>query len=74
MLRCWCHEHFSLWFAFFVGFGSVGTIIEGPIIGFIAEHYGWKSTFYIMIVLSLLSAITMLKAARANDRIQKNEF
>lgn len=59
---------------FINGFGSVGTIIEGPIIGFIAEHYGWKSTFYIMIVLSLLSAITMLKAARANDRIQKNEF
>ena len=56
------------------GFGSVGTIIEGPIVGFIAEHYGWESTFYVMIVMSLLSVVTMLKAARLNDRLRQNVF
>jgi len=56
------------------GFGSVGTIIEGPIVGFIAEHYGWESTFYLMIILSLLSALAMYRAARLNDQLRQNVF
>ncbi|XP_065066800.1 uncharacterized protein LOC135692557 [Rhopilema esculentum] len=59
---------------FINGFGSVGTIMEGPIVGFIAEHYGWESTFYVMIVLSLMSVVTMLRAARLNDRLRQNVF
>ena len=56
------------------GFGSVGTIVEGPVVGFIAEHYGWKSTFYLMIGLSLMSVLTMIRAARLNDRLRQNVF
>eukprot|EP00794_Sanderia_malayensis_P006013 gene6013-6711_t len=56
------------------GFGSVGTIIEGPLVGFIAQYYGWKSSFYLMICLSILSCFTMLRAARTNDRLRQNIF
>ena len=31
------------------GFGSVGTFLEGPIIGLVSEHYGWGGMFYLMI-------------------------
>jgi len=45
------------------GFGSVGTVIQGPLIATVATHFGWSSTFYIMIALTLVSAAAILKAA-----------
>lgn len=46
----------------FLGFGSVGTFLEGPIIGLISAHYGWSGMFYMMIGLSGVGALAVLRA------------
>lgn len=46
----------------FLGFGSVGTFLEGPIIGLISAHYGWSGMFYLMIGLSGVGALAVLQA------------
>ena len=45
------------------GFGSVGAIIEGPFIAFILLHCGWSGAFYVMVLLTLLSAVAIGKPA-----------
>ncbi|XP_019625469.1 PREDICTED: putative glycerol-3-phosphate transporter 5 [Branchiostoma belcheri] len=47
---------------FINGFGSVGTVLQGPIIGAIAEWYGWEGTFYFMIVVSLIATFCICRA------------
>lgn len=54
------------------GFGSLGTIIEGPIIGFVSTMYGWSGMFYLMIFLSLLGSFMVLKAAYIQKSQEKN--
>lgn len=45
------------------GFGSFGTCLEGPVIGYISAQYGWSGMFYIMIGLSFLGTLTVFRAA-----------
>ncbi|XP_078597172.1 uncharacterized protein LOC144873566 isoform X3 [Branchiostoma floridae x Branchiostoma japonicum] len=47
---------------FINGFGSVGTVLQGPIIGAIAEWYGWEGTFYFMIIVSLIATFCICRA------------
>lgn len=49
---------------FFVGVGSIGTFLEGPVIGWIVAQYGWSAMFTSMICLSVLGALTSFRAAR----------
>ena len=44
------------------GIGSIGTFIEGPIIGWISDNYGWSGMFYSMILLSFLGSISCFRA------------
>ena len=53
---------------YYLGFGSIGTILEGPIIAFIASRFGWGGSFYLMIALTIVSAVAMCKAAYMNDK------
>jgi OPA family glycerol-3-phosphate transporter-like MFS transporter 1/2 len=46
------------------GFGSIGTFIQGPIIGWISDNYGWAGMFYSMIIISLLGSVTCYRAHR----------
>lgn len=46
------------------GFGSIGTFLEGPIIGFISDAYGWSGMFYSMILLSFIGAVVCYRANR----------
>ncbi|ESO91510.1 hypothetical protein LOTGIDRAFT_228870 [Lottia gigantea] len=46
------------------GFGSVGTFIEGPVIGFVATHFGWSGMFYFMILLCFCGAVVTYRAGR----------
>ena len=46
------------------GFGSIGTFIEGPIIGWISDNYGWSGMFYSMILLRLIGTVTCYRAHR----------
>ncbi|KAH3820537.1 uncharacterized protein LOC127832346 [Dreissena polymorpha] len=45
------------------GFGSVGTFLEGPIIGMIATLYGWSGMFYFMIVVTALGSFAVFRAS-----------
>lgn len=45
------------------GFGSIGTCIEGPLIGLISTYYGWGSMFYLMTAFSILGAMSVFRAA-----------
>ncbi|KAJ7376057.1 hypothetical protein OS493_037164 [Desmophyllum pertusum] len=56
------------------GFGGLGPIIEGPIVGWIADKYGWAGPFYMMVGMSLLGSLTMLKASRIDQSIRKAQF
>lgn len=48
------------------GFGSVGSIVEGPFIAFILTYFGWGGTFYAMVILTAIGALAILKAARSS--------
>ena len=55
------------------GFGNTGTILEGPIVGWIAERYGWTAPFYLMIFLSLCGFLSMVKVTRMEASVQKEQ-
>ena len=64
----------ALVFFFLLGFGGLGPIIEGPIVGWIADAYGWAGPFYLMVGMSLLGSVTMLRASRFDQSIKQAQF
>nr|XP_006825125.1 PREDICTED: sugar phosphate exchanger 2-like [Saccoglossus kowalevskii] len=48
---------------FINGFGTIGTILQGPIIGVIVQYYNWMVVFYFMILTSLIGALSMFRAS-----------
>jgi sugar phosphate permease len=54
------------------GFGSIGTFIEGPIIGWISDNYGWSGMFYCMILISFVGSVTCYRASRIYDIRKKH--
>jgi OPA family glycerol-3-phosphate transporter-like MFS transporter 1/2 len=54
------------------GFGSIGTCIEGPVIGLITAYTGWSGMFYLMIGLSALGTLATYRAAVINSRINQS--
>jgi OPA family glycerol-3-phosphate transporter-like MFS transporter 1/2 len=57
--------------SFFIsGVGSIGTFLEGPIVGWIVAQYGWPAMFTCMILLSVFGAITSFRAARYQRAIK----
>ncbi|XP_068714575.1 uncharacterized protein [Montipora foliosa] len=53
------------------GFGGLGPIVEGPVVGLIADQYGWNAPFYLMVATSLIGSVTMLKASRIDQSIKE---
>ncbi|XP_076447736.1 uncharacterized protein LOC143284689 isoform X2 [Babylonia areolata] len=51
------------------GFGSLGSCLEGPLVGFISTYYGWGSVIYLMTGLSALGALAVFRAARVNTKM-----
>lgn len=45
------------------GFGSIGACLEGPIIGFVSQYYGWTGMFYLMIGLSAVGTLASFRAS-----------
>ena len=64
----------ALEFLWLLGFGGLGPIIEGPIVGWIADAYGWAGPFYLMVGMSLLGSVTMLRAYRIDQSIKQAQF
>ena len=52
------------------GFGSLGTIVEGPFIAFVMLNFGWSGAFYSMVILSFGASLAVSKAAIAEFRKQ----
>ena len=50
------------------GFGSIGTCIEGPVIGVLAAYTGWSGMFYFMIGLSTIGTLAVYRASWINSR------
>lgn len=53
------------------GAGSVGTVIEGPIIGLVAHQWGWMGVLLLMVVLSSLGALALLRAALSESGLSQ---
>ncbi|XP_060562120.1 uncharacterized protein LOC132721762 isoform X2 [Ruditapes philippinarum] len=53
------------------GFGSVGTFIEGPVIGMIATAYGWSGMFYFMIGVTFVGSFSVFRASVIKNRLPK---
>lgn len=47
---------------FINGLGSLGSIIEGVMIGLIADAYGWQAVFYTITALSLVTVAILIRA------------
>ena len=50
------------------GFGSVGTFLEGPIIGVISTAYGWSGMFYFMIIVTFVGTAAVFRASVIKSR------
>ncbi|KAI3380461.1 hypothetical protein SNEBB_001687 [Seison nebaliae] len=46
------------------GVGSIGTIIEGPLVGYISTVFGWTGLFYFMIIVTIIGGIASYRATR----------
>lgn len=44
------------------GFGSMGAVIQGPLIGFVSDMYGWNSVFLFIVCLLSLSFFLIQRA------------
>ncbi|CAF3344332.1 unnamed protein product [Rotaria socialis] len=61
----------KVYFHFIIaGLGSIGTFLEGPVIGWIVAQYGWSAMFTCMILLSIVGAIASFRAARYQRMIK----
>ncbi|KAF6039041.1 hypothetical protein EB796_002658 [Bugula neritina] len=49
------------------GFGSLGTVLEGPVIAWVSNYYGWSSMFTMMVVLTIVGALATIKASISLD-------
>ncbi|XP_053377158.1 uncharacterized protein LOC123529818 isoform X2 [Mercenaria mercenaria] len=53
------------------GFGSIGTFIEGPVIGVIATAYGWSGMFYFMIGVTFVGSFSVFRASVIKSRLPR---
>lgn len=44
------------------GMGSLGTVLEGPLVGLVAAKLGWGAMIPLMVILSALGAVAAFKA------------
>lgn len=56
------------------GFGSLGSIVQGPLIALVVTQFGWGGSFYGMIVLTVLGGVAICKAAIMNDKTGYSEL
>ncbi|KAG0716308.1 putative glycerol-3-phosphate transporter 3 [Chionoecetes opilio] len=52
------------------GMGSLGTVLEGPLVGLVTSYLGWGSMIPLMVILSALGALAAFKANIMHARSQ----
>ena len=50
------------------GMGSLGTVLEGPLVGLVAANLGWQAMIPLMIILLVLGAIAAFRASNIQAR------
>ena len=66
--------HQSPRFSFYIcvsGFGSLGSCVEGPLVGFVSTYYGWGSVFYLMTALSAVGALAVFRAVVVSSGLHR---
>ena len=53
------------------GFGSLGSCVEGPLIGTVATFVGWSGMYPVLIGLSAIGTLAVYKAAWMNARFNQ---
>uniref|UniRef100_T1JHQ2 Major facilitator superfamily (MFS) profile domain-containing protein n=1 Tax=Strigamia maritima TaxID=126957 RepID=T1JHQ2_STRMM len=53
------------------GFGSVGACLEGPIVGYISQTYGWDGMFYFILFLSAVGTLSTYRAHLIESKQRK---
>lgn len=52
------------------GMGSLGTVLEGPLVSLVAAWFGWSSMIPLMILLSCIGALATFRANVIHSRIE----
>ncbi len=53
------------------GIGTMGAVLEGPIVGFISDNYGWAAMLMLMIFLSAFASFTIFRAMIIQRRVDR---
>ncbi|CAG7835331.1 unnamed protein product [Allacma fusca] len=53
------------------GFGTLGAVVEGPLVGFISDNYGWDAMFTLMILLSAAASLMVFRAMTIQRRTER---
>ena len=54
------------------GLGSLGAILEGPVIGMVSQYFGWISVIFCMVGLCFVTTLATLKAHLVISREENN--
>eukprot|EP00929_Paragymnodinium_shiwhaense_P036904 TRINITY_DN19726_c0_g1_i1.p1 TRINITY_DN19726_c0_g1~~TRINITY_DN19726_c0_g1_i1.p1 ORF type:complete len:494 (+),score=70.23 TRINITY_DN19726_c0_g1_i1:100-1581(+) len=53
------------------GTGSFGAVVQGVMVGWVSDHFGWGSVFYVLMLFSGLSGCCLLRPSLAEMRDKK---
>lgn len=67
MARHFTGKQFSMMYAFALGSGSLGLIFTSTPTAWLVDHFGWRSCFYILAVLSFLTWLLIFFGVRNVD-------
>lgn len=67
MARHFSGKQFSMMYAFALGSGSLGLIFTSTPTAWLVDHFGWRSCFYILAVLSFLTWLLIFFGVRNID-------
>lgn len=59
------HDPTSQIAGFINGVASLGSVLEGLLVGVIADAFGWQSVFYCITAMCLVSFVILFRAARS---------
>ena len=69
MARHFTGKQFSMMYAFALGSGSLGLIFTSTPTAWLVDHFGWRSCFFLLAMLSLMTWILIFFGVRNVDRI-----
>jgi sugar phosphate permease len=56
------------------GIATLGAVAEGPLVGYIADNYGWGAVFTFMIILSAIASLMVFRAMIIQKRVDRGNL